>query len=131
MIHPGGDAPAKATNQRDRFTEGEKLLVLQGQITKLKRELVMQQNEIKIFTEELQEGKIKLEQQLKSQMELFRKNSEKALDAERFGQITRGLHISTTVEEKFEEVNATYSSQKEITLLVKIDADTILTNGPD
>jgi len=45
----------------------------------------MQQNEIKIFTEELQEGKEKLEQQLKSQMALFKKNSEKALDAERFG----------------------------------------------
>ena len=54
------------SSQRERFTEGEKLLVLQGQITKLKRELVMQQEEIKIFTEELKEGKQKLEQQLKS-----------------------------------------------------------------
>ena len=54
--------PDSSSQQRERFTEGEKLLVLQGQITKLKRELVMQQEEIKIFTEELKEGKKKLEQ---------------------------------------------------------------------
>ena len=91
----------------------------------------MQQEEIKIFTEELKEGKKKLEQQLKSQMELFNKNSEKALDAERFGQITRGLHVSTTVEEKFEEVSASYNFQKEGNLLYKISNDLILVNGPD
>jgi len=54
-------------------------------------------------------------------MELFKKNSEKALDAERFGQITRGLHVSTTVEERFEEVTASHTFQKEgCTLLYKI-----------
>ena len=68
----------------------------------------MQQDEILIFTEELKEGKLKLEKQLQSQMELFKANSEKALDAERFGQLTRGLHVTTTVEEKFEEVTAVY-----------------------
>ena len=91
----------------------------------------MQQEEIKIFTEELKEGKKKLEQQLKSQMELFNKNSEKALDAERFGQITRGLHVSTTVEEKFEEVSASYNFQKEGNLLYKISNELVLVNGPD
>ena len=48
FLDGGGDAPkteatggASAQGQRERFTEGEKLLILQGQITKLKRELVM------------------------------------------------------------------------------------------
>ena len=91
----------------------------------------MQQEEIKIFTDELKEGKDKLENQLKAQMELFKKNSEKALDAERFGQLTRGLHVTTTVEERFEEVTAKYEFQKEGTLLHKISNELLLVNGPD
>lgn len=101
-------------------TDGAKLQVLQGQIGKLKRELIMQNQEIKTFTEELHEGKEKLEQQLKSQMAMFETNSEKLVDAERFGQITRGMHVSSTVEEKFEEVCAVYNSNRPLTLLYKI-----------
>jgi hypothetical protein len=41
-----------------------------------------QQNEIKDFTEGLEKGKVALEQQLKMNVDLFKKNSEKALDAE-------------------------------------------------
>jgi hypothetical protein len=64
-------------------------------------------------------------------MELFKKNSERTLDAERFSQITRGLHVSTTIEERFGEVNATYKFQKGGNLLYKINNDLILVNGPD
>ena len=64
-------------------------------------------------------------------MELFKKNSEKALDAARFGQITRGLHVSTTVEERFEEVSAIYNAQKEITLLYRPNKDFIVVTGPN
>ena len=91
----------------------------------------MQQEEIKIFTEELKAGKAKLEAQLRSQMELFKRNSEMALDAERFGQLTRGLHVTTTVEERFEEVSAVYKFQKEGTLLHKVSPELLLVNGPD
>lgn len=69
-----------------------------------------QQNEIKDFTEGLEKGKEALELQLKTNMELFKKNSEKALDAERFSQLVQGLHVSTTIEEKFEEVTASYTA---------------------
>lgn len=41
------------------------------------------------------------------------------------------MHVSTTVEEKFEEVTAVYNAQKEITLLHRISQDLILVNGPD
>lgn len=64
-------------------------------------------------------------------MELFKKNSERTLDAERFSQITRGLHVSTTIEERFGEVNASYKFQKGGTLLCKISNDFLLVNGPD
>lgn len=116
--------------QRTSLDE-DKLLVLQGQITKLKKELRDQQNEIKDFTDDLEKGKRALERQLKEQMEVFKKNAEKALDAERFSQITQGLHVSTTIEEKFEEVTATYTAQKEVTLLHQISKDLLLVNGPD
>jgi len=90
-----------------------------------------QQNEIKDFTEGLDKGKVALEQQLAKNMALFKKNSEKALDAERFSQLVQGLHVSTTVEEKFDEVTATYTAQKEVTLLAKISKDFMVVNGPN
>ena len=130
MFEGTDSAPADGSS-RERFTENEKLLLLQGQIVRLKRELLQQQEEIKIFTEELKQGKEQLERQLKSQMELFKKNSERTLDAERFSQITRGLHVSTTIEERFGEVDATYKFQKGGNLLYKINNDLILVNGPD
>ena len=64
-------------------------------------------------------------------MELFKKNSERTLDAERFSQITRGLHVSTTIEERFGEVNASYKFQKGGTLLSKVSNDFLLVNGDD
>lgn len=39
--------------------------------------------------------------------------------------------MSTTVEEKFEEVTAMYKHPKEITLLHKINHELILVNGPN
>jgi len=53
-----------------------------------------------------------------------------AIDCERFNQITRGLHVFSTLEQKFEEVNAVFESSKEITLLYQISPDLILVNAP-
>lgn len=128
--HVGVPDLNKTASQRERGGDGQMLQVLQGQIGKLKRELLMQNQEITTFTQELQDGKEKLEQQLKTQMALFETNSEKILDAERFSAITRGLHVSSTVEEKFEEVQAVYNSKRSITLLYRISKDLILVNGP-
>lgn len=64
-------------------------------------------------------------------MALFQTNSEKLIDAERFSSIVRGLHVSTTIEEKFEEVQAVYNSNRSVTLLYKISQDFILVNGPN
>jgi len=64
-------------------------------------------------------------------MALFQTNSEKLMDAERFSSIARGLHVSSTIEEKFEEVHAVYNSPRSVTLLYKISQDLILVNGPN
>lgn len=90
-----------------------------------------QQDEIKDFVEGLEKGKLALEHQMKKNMDLFKKNSEKALDAERFSQLVQGLHVSTTIEEKFEEVTATYTAQKEVTLLAHISKEAMVVNGPN
>ena len=57
----GNDSTPADGSSRERFSENEKLLLLQGQIVRLKRELLQQQEEIKIFTEELKQGKEQLE----------------------------------------------------------------------
>jgi hypothetical protein len=43
----------------------------------------------------------------------------------------QGLHVSTTIEEKFEEVTASYTAQKEVTLLAKVSNNAIVVNGPN
>ena len=59
--------------------------IFQGQISKVKREMVDQQNEIIAYTRELHRQKESLDQQMKANGALFRENEKKGMDAQRFG----------------------------------------------
>ena len=77
----------------------------------------MQQEEIRIFVQEMSQGKEHLSRQLESQMQLFKKYNSKALDSQHFSHITRGQHVSTTLEERFDEVSAIHYFPTRGTLL--------------
>lgn len=61
-----------------------------------------QQNEILVYTKELHRRKELLDQQMETSKRMLMHNNERGMDAQRFGQIAKGLHAATT----FEKVDA-------------------------
>ena len=103
-----GDTDESSAAQRQRFSWAEKMQLFQGQISKLKREMADQQNEIIVYTKELHKRKELLNQQLKSTNAMLTKTNQTGMDAQRFGQIAKGLHAATN----FERVDARHSFQQ-------------------
>ena len=72
-------------SSRLRFSWAEKMLIFQGQISKVKREMVDQQNEIISYTRELNRRKEALDQQMNTTGALFKEDYKTGMDAQRFG----------------------------------------------
>ena len=84
---------------RQRFSWAEKIQIFQAQISKLKREMIDQQNEIVLYTRELHRRKEIIDNLMENTTSYFRKNNQKGVDAQRFYQIAKGLHAATTFEQ--------------------------------
>lgn len=87
--------------------------------------MVDQQNEIIAYTRELHRRKEALEEQLNSTKQIFLENNKKGMDAQRFGQIAKGLHATTC----FEEVDACHKFDVKGSLLTVLDDKHIAVNG--
>ena len=55
-----------------------------------------------IYTKELRKRKEQMDHQMESSLRVLKSNNDKGMDAQRFGQIAKGLHAATN----FERVNA-------------------------
>ena len=98
----------------------------------MREELALQAKTIAELTEALEECEQELKKKLNDNWSQFQKNSEMALDAQRFQQIIKGLHVHTTVEERFEQITAKHDFECEGTLLQKIKGrGLLLVNGPE
>lgn len=87
--------------------------------------MVDQQNEIILYTKELHRRKELIEAQLESTTQLFKENNKRGMDAQRFGQIAKGLHAATT----FEEMDAVHHFDQTGSLLSVIDGKHMCVNG--
>ena len=92
----------------------------------MKREMLDQQNEILLYTDELRRRKQMLQTQMESTKNLFRDSNNRGIDSQRFGQIAKGLHAATS----FEESNTRKFANCTGSLLTKLDSKLMAVSGP-